>query len=1349
MGPEATQFARPGIKENRENEIVSCFIFRNQEISKSSERKVQNIDFNIQNREHQRRDNNINARIFQIIKFKAENDARRQFFKFKNENERKQSFQHPVSRIQTSRTAQIDQFKAKTNTNQESQHLGDNFNSRIWQDSRSKAKIENFREIFKFKEESKASHQVQLPDRFHISRSHQFTRLKAENELNQAFQHPEKQNHEFYIDSGASRHICSTSSLFQSIRECDQSITIANGSKVKADGIGNVQFHMKINSGEDFALIKLKDVLYFKNKDVSNLISISKLSEDGYNFKFDHNGCTIKKGNCYLDTISISSHGLYILTNVSFENPNPALNIKNDQEYCIHEWHRMLSHRNLEDIKRMKDSRIKIKSCMCSDICEACIRGKMIRQGFPKQASTTFQTLDIISSDVCGPLPVTSIQGYKYMLTFTDIHSNYTHIKFIKEKSEVPTRVKQFIEQVKVQFEKKPKIFRTDRGTEYMNQDLQNYLLNQGIKFQCTVGYAPEQNGVAERKNRTLVEAARTMLIDSQLPKYLWPEAINEACYNQNRVCSKSSNFQTPIEKYDPRIKCDYNDFHIFGSKVYFKIPDQHRRKLDEKARKGIYIGHDGQAKGYRIYIPESRQIVISRFVTFLDEHNKRVNPIKNLKIKDVNTNSSEDPFQHQEIRQKKEEHNQELRSIPIEQLYPSQDEQPIQNPVIPVARHQQNPDNLIQNQVNNRVQGNNQNQNPESDDEFHDAEDENIQNQDQVINNDSPNQVEMRIPENVNIPNPNIIQENTRPVRSTAGKAPSRFDDYHVYSASSDFEPKSYTEAIRCPDKDKWIHAMNQELEAINQSQAWDLVDLPESRTAVGSKWVFKRKQDQEGNTIQYKARLVAQGYSQKYGEDYDEVFAPVTRSSTFRLLLSVSGRRKLQVKQIDIKTAFLNGELQEEIYLKQPPGFKINNQVYKLKKSLYGLKQAARVWNKTIHQVLVNDNFVQSQADKCLYIKKFNSKECYLILHVDDILIAGSDKEIIDQTYFNLAKHFEVKDLGTIKYYLGISVSRDQDGNFYIDQESYIKKIAEEAGLQNAKPSKYPLDPGYYKLPESSALPEDNDYRKLIGKLLYVSTNSRPDISSSVCILSQKVSNPTVTDLLEVKRIIRYLVETKDLKLKLSTKNPDRTLEFYSDANWAEDRKDRKSNSGYIGFVYGGTITWSCKKQVCVSLSSTEAEYIALTDTTQEILWFKNLCQDFDIKVKYPILIKADNQSAIQMVINHKFSNSTKHIETKYHFIKDVKEQGTIEIQYCPAEINIADMLTKPLGATKLKQLRELAGVTTETTGVTSETAGVTSRLNLESRPVNLSQLTNTHIVNSNSSKRLLLRGGVGLQQ
>jgi hypothetical protein len=310
--------------------------------------------------------------------------------------------------------------------------------------------------------------------------------------------------------------------------------------------------------------------------------------------------------------------------------------------------------------------------------------------------------------------------------------------------------------------------------------------------------------------------------------------------------------------------------------------------------------------------------------------------------------------------------------------------------------------------------------------------------------------------------------------------------------------------------------------------------------------------------------------------------------------------------------------------------------------------------------------------------------------------MLFAATDIISIEKIVAEIRKKFELKDLGDVKHFLGIDIHKSPDGMFSVSQETYIEKIAAECGQTDAKAQKYPLDPGYYKLEDEKMLPNNNEYRKIIGMLLYVATNSRPDISASVCILAQKVEKPRELDLLEAKRVIKYLLSTKNLKLHLNDPNSQSTLKAFSDANWAEDRLDRKSNTGLICFLFGGAIAWSSRKQDVVSISTTEAEFYALAETAKEVQWIVQLLRDFNVNMSESIEIESDNQSCIKFVENEKFSNRTKHIDVRYHYVKDLINAKFIKLKYCPTEYNIADMLTKPLAGTKIKMLRELGRLT-----------------------------------------------------
>lgn len=354
--------------------------------------------------------------------------------------------------------------------------------------------------------------------------------------------------------------------------------------------------------------------------------------------------------------------------------------------------------------------------------------------------------------------------------------------------------------------------------------------------------------------------------------------------------------------------------------------------------------------------------------------------------------------------------------------------------------------------------------------------------------------------------------------------------------------------------------------------------------------------------------------------------------------------------------------------------------------------MKQAARVWNDAIHVVLIAENFVQSKVDQCLYVKKFDDGWCYVLIYVDDIIVASKSSAQIKCVQNVLDKKFKLENLGPIKQYLNIEVTRDKDGNYELCQSNYIHRIASMFGLHDAKPVNTPVEVNYGKIGSTDQLIDNKKYQKLIGCLLYVSVNSRPDISASISILAQKVSNPNEEDWNQLKRVVRYLKSSSNLKLKLSDIRSDRNLLYgYADANWAEDSQTRKSNSGYVFFFNGGIVSWACRKQSCVSLSSTEAEFIALSEACQEAMWLRRLLIDMHQSIRGPTMIYEDNQSCLKLIKEEKFSNRTKHIDTKYHFVKEYVDRQIIKCEYCPTGSMVADLFTKPLPATRHSQLRE----------------------------------------------------------
>lgn len=982
---------------------------------------------------------------------------------------------------------------------------------------------------------------------------------------------------DWIIDSGATSHMCKSANVLSNfVPHSGHKVIISDGSEIPIHGYGTLTIHIKDFQNHCTHKITLHKVAFVPKLSV-NLISVKALASLGVSVKFTEKFCFIKNSRFDI-LLGKIANGSYILKT---RKKNTLHDVKIDMAMssCVHEWHLKMGHRNIAHIQRIKETlNLNVQKCKCSFECVGCLKGKLHSLPFPQESEKPPEPRDVITSDVCGPFRTPSLGGAKYFVTFTCAKTDYTEVAAIKHKSDCKMELINYVKRCMTQFGRFPKVIRSDRGGEYTDEDVQSYLRSNGIVSQLTVARCPQQNGISERKNRTLLEAIRTMLFTRNLPKHLWGEALHHANNTFNNI-PRESNSKSPKEIF-------FNDsfdypFIEFGAPVYYTTNSHDRSKLAERGAPGIYLGVDQSSKGFRIFT--NGKIRVERHVKFLKEQSvdERIKLNESLHIDCTNE--------------------------------------------IPLAQDQ------------NKI--------------------------------DSP--IEIRRSERIRLQNANAV------------------------SYPQFYEPNTYKQAISCPDKNKWIEAMKSELESIEENQTWTPVELPRGKNAVGCRWVFKIKKGETEDLTRYKARLVAQGFTQKYGVDYDEVFAPVTRSSTFRTLLTVASARNLVVRQYDVKTAFLNGSLDEEIYMKPPPGFVDNNNVLKLHKSLYGLKQAARVWNQTLHKAMFNAGFRQSKFDECLYIYKDDSNVCYAIVHVDDMIFASNSGTLINAKIIELNKSFELKCLGDLKNYLGIEITRDDKGKFSINQMRYIEKVAKEFQLQDSKGSKFPLDPGYHKLEDENLLESNNDYRKIIGMLLYISTNTRPDISASVGILAQRVSKPRKLDFTEALRVVKYLHATKELKLVMFDENDPTPLTAFSDSDWAEDRSTRKSISGVLVKILGGTVSWSSRKQNIVSTSTTEAEFYALSEAVKEVQYLKNVLNDFDIATEETITIHSDNQSTIKMIKNPRSSSRTKHIDVRLHFVRDSVGQGSIGLKYCSSEHNVADLLTKPLAGVKIKYLRELAAL------------------------------------------------------
>ena len=504
----------------------------------------------------------------------------------------------------------------------------------------------------------------------------------------------------------------------------------------------------------------------------------------------------------------------------------------------------------------------------------------------------------------------------------------------------------------------------------------------------------------------------------------------------------------------------------------------------------------------------------------------------------------------------------------------------------------------------------------------------------------------------------------------------------YRTFVASLDSTqiPRNIHEALQHPE---WTAAVTEEIQALVKNHTWELTTLPEGKKMVGCKWIFSIKYNADGSINRYKARLVAKGYTQSYGVDYEETFAPVAKLNSVRVILSLAANLDWPLHQLDIKNAFLNGELEEEVYMQIPSGLEsssTSNKVCKLRKSLYGLKQSPRAWFDRLTRVVKEDGFTQCQSDHTVFVKHSSEgKVALFIVYVDDIVITGDDHDQIRHLKRLLAKEFEVKDLAQLKYFLGMEVARTKNG-IYVSQRKYTLDLLQETGMLGCKVAHTPIEPAKRSNLEDGSSPANKDrYQSLVGKLIYL-THTRPDIGFAVSMASRHMTNPTNIHMNAVNRILQYLKGTPGRGLYFK-KNSNRGIEVYTDSDWAGCVVDRKSTTGYCSFVWGNLVTWKSKKQTVVARSSAEAEFRAMAHGICEGIWLERMLDELRIPTNHTMRILCDNKAAISIAKNPVHHDRTKHVEVDRHFIKEKVDNGIIDIDHVPSCSQTADILTKAL--------------------------------------------------------------------
>ncbi|RVW95943.1 Retrovirus-related Pol polyprotein from transposon TNT 1-94 [Vitis vinifera] len=714
-----------------------------------------------------------------------------------------------------------------------------------------------------------------------------------------------------------------------------------------------------------------------------------------------------------------------------------------------------------------------------------------------------------------------------------------TWLCLMKTKDEVNLLFQNFHKMIETQYNAKVRVLRSDNGGEYQSSDLQKYLEEHDIIHQTTCSSTPQQNGVAERKNRHLLEVVRASLIAAKIPISYWGEAITSATYLINRVPSSPINFQTPLQALTNVIVAPTVPNlppRVFGCMAFVHLHKHQRTKLTSMHCNGEYH-KEIQTLDYDYHIYEE--------------------------------NESGKP---ELVNQEAGELDMSGQQFGFEDVFTE-----------------------IPNQSSST----------------------------EGVLNLEPDPFMKRLPHRHNRAIPNNVQE-----------------------------------ALTDP---RWKTTMNEEMKSLQKNETWELVECPPGKKPVGCRWIYTVKYQADGSIERFKARLVAKGYTQTYGIDYTETFAPVAKINTVRVLLSLAANLDWPLQQFDVKNVFLHGELSEEVYMDLPPGCMVSEKqcqkVCKLKKSLYGLKQSPRAWFGRFTKSMRAFGYHQSNSDHTLFLKKQHGKITTLIVYVDDMVVTGNDPEERKALQNYLSREFKMKDLGPLKYFLGIEVSQSSEGFFCLKENK-------------------------------------GRYQRLVGRLMYLA-HTRPDLAYALSVVSQYMHNLGEQHMNAIMRILRYLKNAPGKRI-LFAKNVDhQSIEVYTDADWAGAVDDRRSTSGYFTFVGGNLVTWKSKKQNVIARSSAEAEFRGMALGLCEALWLRLLLQDLGYLSRQPIRLFCDNKAACDIAHNPVQHDRTKHVEVDRFFIKEKLDDKIVELPKIRSENQLADILTKAVSSQVFSKFLDKLGM------------------------------------------------------
>ena len=1111
---------------------------------------------------------------------------------------------------------------------------------------------------------------------------------------------PAGSDDKFYLDSGATKNMSSQRQFFNNFQDIQPQTQWIDGigkRRVEVLGKGEIRALTHVNGA--IRPITFHDVLYAPGIGI-NLISVAVLTGDGSKVVFFESYAYVIHHQALVFTAKRIGQTLYQL---EITIPTDVASIARPIALrSIERWHQIFAHINYQTLIVMANVNavdgldLPLNSKPPLERCHDCITAKMRRKTFPSSSSPKPTKIGMmVFSDVCGPMQVNSLGGARYYLLFRDEYSNFRVVYFIKQKSEVPEYCKAFIALLHTQTGHLVVEFQTDGGTEYLRLD--EWLKSKGIRHLTTCRYSPQQNAI-ERDNLTLVQLARALFSSNKsLPLTLWGEAISCVVYTLNRALSSVSLTKTPFELWYGR-KPDVSNLRVFGSEFYVLIPSQLRQKLDPRGQLCIFVGNSDTQKGDRYWDPKTGKVNVSRDVSPIDHY-------YTPRLSTLDVQNGVDVFSTCEGIGELTQDDDNAEVGPIEQQTPTREDAAES----PSTTSKETDVQLMETNTGSGEPQQTPQQPPIEQPSF--LRGPHYQHPDSPAPPTSGLRRSVRLrtqreeDQHANAP-PLPISPTRRSEREKKRKEITSM----LAALEEGEEPNHYRDAILLSDEaPKWMVACKKEYDSLIKAGTWKLVLLPPNRSLIESRWTFKIKPGTKTREKIYKARFVAKGFSQVPGVDYNEaeLFAPVVKHDSLRLLLAITAALDLELFQLDVKTAFLYGDLDEELYLQQPEGFIQKGKekyVCRLLRPLYGLKQAPRKWNEKFDHFLTLFGLVRSAADPCIYyyIGEDPDDLAILGLWVDDGILATKTKRRALQIIAYLETHFEMTS-GEAENFIGLEIVRNREQRkLYVHQSSYIQTLLDRFRMTGCNPVSVPADPSSHLTlmdcpNKSGKISIDSTvYRAAVGGLLYVARMTRPELMYAITAASRYCQDPGKPHWEAVKRCLAYLAGTIDYGLCFSGNPPINLLAAYTDSNYAACPDTRRSTSGILFMFNGGPIAWNSRLQKPVALSTCEAEYYAAGLGSRSIVWLRVLLEQLGFGQTSPTELRCDNESAIRTVLNPVFlTERNKHIEVKYHFIRQQYEAGKLEMVKVSSKDELADILTKPLPTTTFQLNRSRMGV------------------------------------------------------